>query len=254
MRFFGKNKGFYIVFSYLVTVSVIALYAGWIYGLIDKGVLEGRDLVWSVTNLLGWVVALFIIVVHLKKTRKDQRIERQQQLKKEFKIDAFRRINHAVSSFSTVTVKAAHSFDRWSEKLKLHRQKPGEVKFSKQEVDREIDLHIDNLMEGLTQFVQAVEENEMAVVKFSHLKNYIQNKGEDINRKVGEFQRDLAQRTKKDLICDEGLNEFASRCKDIKEGLSDIRRYLFDYRSELMQDNLRDIFKIEASTTKKKKL
>ena len=254
MAFFKNSKSFYIIFTYLVTVVLITFYAVWIYGLVSDGSLEGKDLVWSITNLIGWVIALFIVVVHLKKTQKDQRLEKKEEVRKSLEIDAFKEINKSAAGFASSLEKSSRVFSRLPEKLKLHIEQPVSVKFSKPDIDKEIDTHISGVMNGFVDFVQSVQANEMAVMKFNYLRDFIKFKGEDVGKKVGEFQEFLAAQGKKALTSDEGYREFDARCADIKNELSRMSEYLSDYRKEVMRDTLGDIFSPMQSKIKKEKI
>jgi len=104
-------------------------------------------------------------------------------------------------------------------------------------------------MHELSNFVIAIEANEIAVIEFDCLRKYIQRKTNDVSEVI---------RVSRDVLNDVTLNPlklsldngWIKQCDDINEKLMDIIGYLFDYRIELMNSFLSDIFENEVPRRK----
>jgi len=241
------------IFLYILTLIIILVYGIAVYSLKRKGALSENDFINNIAIFVGWIVALLIAWIHLQKTRKDNQIVKKEEIRKSLEIDAFREINKAVTAFSSVitNISTAYLFT-WPYKLKSHIHNPQMFKFSKIEIDLEINQQIINLLEGSTGFILAIEANEIAVIQFDHLRKYIQFKVDDANESIRDFQEYLAGTPKEDLQTEKNYYELKRKCKEIHDELGNIQSYLFDYRIELMNSMLGDIFNSQVPIRKPK--
>lgn len=96
-RIFGCSRGMCI---FALTVAIIVVYGAALYFLRSKGILQPESFVENMTAFIGWLVALLIALIHLRKKRADSLILNKQETKKRLEIEAFRELNNAVSTFS----------------------------------------------------------------------------------------------------------------------------------------------------------
>lgn len=228
---------------YILTLCIILGYGVAVYSLKRKGALSENDFINNITIFVGWIVALLIAWIYLQKTRKDNQIAKKDEIRKSLEIDAFREINEAVTTFSSIitSVSTAYLFT-WPYKLKSHMQNPRMFEFNKTEIDLEINQQIVNLLGGSADFILAIEANEIAVIQFDHLRKYIQFKIDDVNKLIRDFQKNLASMGIEDLRTEKNYSEFKRKCKDLHDELGVLQSYLFDYRIELMNSMLGEIF------------
>jgi len=194
-------------------------------------------------NVVGWLVALLIAINYLQKNRRDNQIAKKEEFKKSLEIDAFREINKGVTTFSN-SISNISAFYRtlYSLKLFLFKKNPTIFKFDKVGIIQEMRKEHENLIQGLTRFLIAIESNEIVVIQFDHLRKYIQFQIDDVNDKIDNFEQYFNKKEKEKLVSEEGYSEFKENCDEIIEYFANIQSYLFDYRIELMNLLLGDIF------------
>ena len=227
---------------YLIILAVLAGYAIFLY--IEKWakILQTSDFISSITIFVGWIVALLTAVIYLNKTKKDNQELEKAEIRRSLEIDAFREINRAVTNFGSVLVKVSNKYLWWPYELKMHMKNPRYHKFDKAKIELETDRRRADLMGGLSDFILAIEANEIAVIQFDHLRKYIQFKADDADELIKEFLHYFTVTKREVLLTESGYLDFRGRCKKIREELLEIGCYLFDYRIELMNSMLGEIF------------
>lgn len=126
--------------------------------------------------------------------------------------------------------------------MKMHRENPRYHKFDKVKIQSEIEQQRIGLLGGLTDFLLAIEANEIAVIQFDHLRKYIQFEIDDVKELIMEFSVYLISIRREMLLTEPGYLNFEKRCKKIGEELNNICSYLYDYRIELMNSMLGEMF------------
>lgn len=227
---------------YIVTLLIIVGFGAIIYILKIKGVLSNHDFINNITIFMGWIVALLIAWIYLQKTRKDNQIVKKYEIKKSLEIDAFREINKAVTNFSSKITDIANQYLILPIKLKMHIENPEIFKFNKIEIDMELNKQIEELYRGSADFILTIESNEIAVIEFDHLRKYIQFQVEDGIQLIRDFLRYFNETEKSKLMIKKGNIEFEDNCGKIHNELINIQSYLYDYRIELMNSMLTEIF------------
>lgn len=125
--------------------------------------------------------------------------------------------------------------------LKLHIESPNIFKFNKVEMELEISKHRASIYKGVAEYVLSIEANEISVTRFDHLRKYIQFKVDDVADSIMNFQNYLVNAKISELKTTK-KSEFDKWCEKIAEELYTIESYLFDYRIELMNYFLGNIF------------
>ena len=228
-----------------IFLSLLILLA---YGLIEY-FFQGKFSVFG--NVVGWLIALLIALNYLQKNRRDNQIAKKEELKKSLEIDAFREINKSVTIFSHA-ISGISVFFRtlYSLNLFLYKKNPALFKFDKIKIIQEMRKEQDDLMQGLSRFLVAIESNEIVVIQFDHLRKYIQFQIDDVNDKIDNFEMYLNKTEKEKLVSEEGYAEFKENCDEIIEYFTNIQSYLFDYRIVLMNLLLGDTFETKVPMRK----
>lgn len=104
----------------LLSVLFFLAYLCFIYFFYWKGVLLGKDAIGNLTVFFGWIIALGMGFVHLKKSRKDSQLNAKEVLKKELQINAFKEINAAVTVFSSILSTVGVSYVSLPGNIDLH--------------------------------------------------------------------------------------------------------------------------------------
>lgn len=194
-------------------------------------------------NTVGWLIALLIAINYLQKNRRDNQIAKKEEFKKSLEIDAFREINKSVTAFSEAISDISAFFRTlYFINLFLYKSNPTIAKFNKMEIILELRKKHENLIQGVVIFILAIESNEIAVIQFDHLRKYIQFQIDDIIDKIDNFEQYFNKTEKEKLVSEEGYSEFKENCDEIIEYFVNIQSYLFDYRIQLMNSLLGDIF------------
>ena len=225
-----------------LTIIIILLYGLFIGVLWAFNLLVIKDLVSNISIFVGWIVALLLAGIHLYKTRKDSKALKKEEIKTSLKIDAFREINKAISTFSEIIGNIYIFYLKKPGDLKLHLQNPTVFGFHKEKTDLEIGQHIVELYNGLATFLLAIESNGIAVIQFDHLRKYIQFKVDDAKESIETFRENFNDMETKKLFSNDGYIEFHDKCNKLFNELTNIQMYLFDYRIELMNALLGKIF------------
>ena len=144
----------------------------------------------------------------------------------------------------------------YSINLFLYKSNPtdgiGIDKFNKMEIILELRKKHENLIQGVMIFTLAIESNEIAVTQFDHLRKYIQFQINEVSDKIDNFEKYFNKTEKGKLVSEEGYSEFKENCDEIIEKFGNIQSYLFDYRIELMNSLLGDIFDTKVPMRKPK--
>jgi hypothetical protein len=204
-------------------------------------------------NTVGWLIALLIAINYLQKNRRDNQIAKKEEFKKSLEIDAFREINKSVTAFSEAISDISAFFRTlYSINLFLYKSNPTIAKFNKMEIILELRKKHENLIQGVVILILAIESNEIAVIQFDHLRKYIQFQIDDITDKIDNFEQYFNKTEKEKLVSEEGYSEFKENCDEIIEYFVNIQSYLFDYRIQLMNSLLGDIFDTKVPMRKPK--
>lgn len=229
-------------FVYLVTLILILAYPVGLYILKNKGKIDGDTLAVGVTSFVGWIVALLIAWIHLRKNRLDNFILNKQETKKRLEIEAFRELNKAVSNFSSTLGSISVPYWTWPSKLKLHRENPQIFGFDIREIDVKISNQIIKMGYAEVDFVITIEAHEIVVLQYDYLRKFIQLRIEDIKEAIDGFRSYISKINIEYLIENEGYSDFEKRCNEMNDQFVEIQMYLHDYRIMLMNYFLGEVF------------
>ncbi|MBU1864072.1 MAG: hypothetical protein KKH94_10450 [Candidatus Omnitrophica bacterium] len=189
-------------------------------------------------------MALGILALQLKKNSEDNRSLKREELRKSFEIVAFKSINEKITEFSkklsSVHVKylILPCQIKWKKGLHIKDQKSW---FEKQKMSLEISNDTITVREGASGFILAVEANEIAIIDYDHFRKYIQFRIEDLLDRIEDFRKYFDEQPIEDLCGPENEN-FRGWCNKISDLTVNITAYLSDYRIELMNHFLGNVF------------
>jgi hypothetical protein len=101
---------------------------------------------------------------------------------------------------------------------------------------------MENLLKSLENFIVTIENNEIALIGYHHYRLFITFRIEDIIKKIDGFQSYFRNLRLEKLSIEENFIYFEEYCYSIRQNLSNIAVWLHDYRIELMNSTLEDIF------------
>jgi len=183
---------------------------------------------------MGWLIALIIAIMHLKKARKDNQVALKYEIKKNIQINAFKEINKAIYKLSCGLSNISTIFLSLLGDYKLHENYPSLLSFEKNQILKEIRDKNIILLDKYTDFLLAIESNEISVIEFDHFRKYIQFRIEDFKEAVKSFEKYFEKLELDTLKGEEIFSDFKSRCDKICELGNTIQGYLYDYRILLM--------------------
>lgn len=105
-----------------------------------------------------------------------------------------------------------------------------------------IRSQIENLLKSLANFIVTIENNEIALIDYHHYRLFITFRIEDITKKIDGFQSYFGNLRLEKLSIEENFIYFEDYCYSIRQNLANIAVWLHDYRIELMNSTLEDIF------------
>lgn len=227
---------------YIVTLLLVLAYISGLYILKNRGKIQEDTLALGMTAFVGWLVALLIAWIHLRKNRLDNLTLNKQETKKRLEIEAFRELNNAISKFSNTIGSVSVSYWTWPSKLELHRRNPSIFSFNRTEINPKISEQIIKLGYAEVDFLTAIEANEIVILQFDHLRKFIQFKIYDLKEAIESFRSYFSEVDDEYLAKSEGYSDFERRCKEINEQFIEIHCYLYDYRIQLMNSLLGGVF------------
>ncbi len=227
----------------ILTIILVSIYSLVILLLLHSKVLTRENAVLSVTTALGWLVALWIALIHLDRARRDNQAAKKYEIKKRLEIEAFKEVNKAINEYSgKITSIMTLFFYTLPSKLELHIKNPKLFKFDLVHIDQEIGITRANLYEGNAKFLLTIEANEIAIIEYDHYRKYINFRTDDLYKLLDDFFEYFYSLNIDNLNNKQVFLEFKKKCAPIHELAQDILSYLFDYRILLMNSMLVDIF------------
>ncbi len=230
------------VVPYLIMLFIALVYIIWINKLKSSKDLSPENFISNITIVFGWAVLLLTGFIHLQKLRKDSQTAKREEIRKSLEREAFREINRAITKFSHILTKIHIKYLTLPGDLTLYIQHPNVFTFDNLRIEPELRSEVIDLLNGLTEFILAIEANEIVVIKFDHLRMYIQFKAYDVNRLIEDFLMYFGNIEKEKLLTKDGQSEFKEKCDKVYKKLLDIQFYLSDYRIELMNSFYAEIF------------
>ncbi|MCK4352156.1 hypothetical protein KAW65_01985 [candidate division WOR-3 bacterium] len=226
----------------LLIIGFIIFGIMWLKKLKNSQILSPEDFISNIILVIGWLVALLMGLIHLEKIRKDNQNIKREEIKKSIEREAFREINRATTQLSGIISKISVSFIMLPHQLNSYIQNPILFPFDKEKIKTNLNTGNIDLLHGLTEFLLAIESNEIAVIKFDHWRKFIHFRVEEACKTINNFYENFVNIGEKELITQEKRDWLKQKCDEVYDRLLDIQSYLYDYRIELMNSLLGKIF------------
>ena len=224
---------FILIIAYFLAVTLVSV----------AGLLEQNDYFQSLSAFIGWMVTLFLAILHFRETQNENEHGRREEVKKRLQIEAFQKINESVTLFSDIVTKVTTPYRTVFVSLNFSRvYDPSLVTSDLQKFREIVSQHNLMLWNGVTQFILSIESHEIAVIEYDHLRKFIQFRVDDAQEAINQFRSYIQQVDAEQLKSNSGFDSFEKECKKVERLLFDVVMYLFDYRIELMNELLGNVF------------
>jgi len=250
--FFKRN------IAYFITFLIILLFPIGAYFLLVKKELITEEAFYS--NLLGfagWIIALLIAWIHIRKNREDNLIIQEKEIKKRFEIESFKEINKVmVENEDGLTDISTYYIFAWKQKIRnsIKDLNDNEIILTNNiltNIYLEAREQNTRLIELWKNFIVSIETYEIALIQFNKLREVLNNKFKEILFITNDFEKYILNLARKQSLNKEtDLAELDKKMLEINNKIMDIACYLRDYRIELMNSVLGDIFHSEVPKRK----
>ncbi|MDZ7836723.1 MAG: hypothetical protein U5N58_01605 [Actinomycetota bacterium] len=187
-------------------------------------------------------MALLLAIQHLNRTRFDNQQAHKNELKKHLEIDAFREINKSANEFAK-SLTSISSTLRWLKgKLELYKKNPNFFQFNINELNSDLLKKEVEIYKKSTNFIITIEANEISVLNFDKSRKY-QYEFYNTMHTFGNFRKYILSINLKVLLSNyDKTKEFYGKCDELSEQFENIISFISDYRIELMNHFLGNIF------------
>ena len=193
----------------------------------------------NITIFIGWLVALLLLYIQLKKNREDNIALNKEEIKKNYCIKAFEIFNVEITNLSKAIIKIGNSY------LSPLLYYPEIVVDQKQLKEIIQKLNINNqfiiLTNALSNFLITYEAYEIAFLEFKHYKEYIQLLLIKMEKEL-HILNDFLYSNDNETNLRINQKVFVDKCNLINDMSIDLLSYLFDFRIEIMNKFMSDSF------------
>lgn len=243
----------------LFTVIIIFSLAGLVCYLLIKELVPKEFFYMSIVALLGWLFAFLTGLFHTNQNRKDNLIIQNNEIKKRLEIETFKEINKVIVENEEVLtdISTYYSFT-WKLKIKNsiknRNLNDGEIVL---ETHTLTNIHLvareqnTRLIELWKNFIISIEAYEIILIRFNKLREVLNKEFREMLFMTNNFENYILSLARKKLL-KEDLTTLDEKMREIDNKIVDIDCYLRDYRIELMNSMLGDIFHSKVPKRKAK--
>jgi hypothetical protein len=167
--------------------------------------------------------------------------QHQKQLKRDLELDFFKRLNGVIYDLMIALTTASSDYFTVFNNLKYHVRNPELFKFNSLEERGKMLNNFNSLGIKISIFFSEIEGNEIIIFRYIHYRKFFTFKMEEIDNISHECMADLVDVNAK-LTSEEGFSKFANKCKIAQDKYTCFIAYLHDYRNELMNYFMADLF------------
>lgn len=226
----------------LLTILIVIGYFGGLLTLFFLRILDQKDLISNLTIAFGWIVALLIAFIHLKRARDDSASLKKEEIKRKLEIEAFQRINNALKEYTDKMIKLSAFFQDFPRKLQSHLDNPLIFKFDLSGTIQEIVKLNEDILTGKDGFDSTFRANEIIFLEFEQYRKFFIMQTNDLFEMVKKFGRYFVKANIDQLRDNSKFQEFKEKCKEIENFSSNMWGYLFDLRILMMNSKLGELF------------
>ena len=225
------------LFSILIYIFAFAVYS---FCFLAGGLIGGKEIYNGITIIFGWFVTIGILMANLDWTKRNNSQLKKEEIKKSLEREAFKEVNKAVTNLSKGInglgggVLSLH----WIYKM----SKAGSTDFKIEDAAMKIQNDLSELERLESEFMLAVEANEIAVLKFNHYHKYFQMFLADSFKDIEAIKNKLLIFKIDNTESNEVLKYLETEGISLGYKYRDLLGFLHDYRRELMNHFQSEIF------------
>lgn len=256
---FLKNQKGGITEVVLLSVILILSLAVLVYYLLIKELIPEEFFYMSIVALLGWLFAFLTGLFHTRQNREDNLIIQNNEIKKRLEIEAFKEINKViVENEEILTDIATYYVFTWKLKIEnsIKNKKPNNSEIVL-ETHTLTHIHLEareqntRLIELWKNFIISIETYEIVLIRFNKFKEVLNKEFRKMLSMTNDFENYIIKLSRKTLLKGD-LATLDEKMSEIDNKIMDISCYLRDYRIEIMNSMLGDIFHSKVSKRKVK--
>jgi len=251
-------------YTYLLTFFIILLFPLSAYFLLVKKEFITKEAFFSnVLGFAGWIIALLIAWIHIRKNREDNLAIQNSEIRKRLEIETFKEVNKMIekTNLALADIGAYYSYTFVKElRLNIIELASNKAIFSSDMLPSGILERIHTitsqqttrLLELWTNFILSIGANEIVLTRFDNLKKVLDSKFKKSCLLASDFEKHILRLKTKNSLSKNDLPEFENRCEEIDKCLDDLSQDLTNYSIELMNEMLGEIFKSKIPKRKAK--
>lgn len=243
----------------MLTIIGILSLAVFTYFLFVKKLIPGEFFFGSIVVYLGWLFAFLTGLFHTRQNREDNLIIQNNEIKKRLEIETFKEINKViVENEEVLTDISTYYTFTWKLKIKnsIKNKKPNDSEIVL-ETHTLTHIHLEareqntRLIELWKNFIISIEAYEIVLIRFNKLREVLNKEFRKMLFITNDFENYILNLARKKLL-KEDLIALDEKMREIDNKIMDIGCYLRDYRIELMNSMLGDIFHSKVPKRKAK--
>ena len=240
-------------FAYFLTFLIILVFPLSAYFLFVKKELITEEAFFSnVLGFAGWIIALLIAWIHIRKNREDNLVIQNSEIRKRLEIEAFKEVNKTIEeiNWALSEIGSYYSYELIKE---LSSNKSTLFLHKLQTTYTLSNIKMENKLNTLwLKFHLKTKAHEIVLIRFNNLKNKLDLKFEKSAELVSEF-RNYTQKIKTmNSLTSNELLEIKNKCMKIDKSFSSLGKGLIDYGTELQNEMLGKIFNSKIPKPKNK--
>ncbi|HAJ33307.1 MAG TPA: hypothetical protein DCK79_08020 [Candidatus Atribacteria bacterium] len=240
-------------FAYFLTFLIILVFPLSAYFLfVKKELITEKAFFSNVLGFAGWIIALLIAWIHIRKNREDNLVIQNNEIRKRLEIEAFKEVNKTIEEINLALSEmgAYYGYELIKElsfnesTLFLDKLQKTYIQLNKQMEDRLLMLWI--------KYQLKIRSHEIVLIRFNDLKKKVDFKFKKSVLLTSGFVNYTRELKTKDTLSGNEFLEIKNKCKKIDKSFSSLGKGLTDYGLELQNEMLGEIFNSKISKPKDK--
>jgi len=245
--FFKRNIAYFLTF-FIILLFPISAYCL----LVKKDLITEEAFYSNVLGFAGWIIALFIAWIHIRKNREDNLAIQNSEIKKRLEIEAFKEVNEMIEKINLALADIGTYYGY--ELIKgLHF---GKITLFLDKLQRTYAQSNKQMEDGLLtlwiKFTLKIRAHEIVLIRFNDLKNKLDFKFKESILLVSEFVHYTQKLKTENILPKDEFLKIKNKCEKIDKSLSNLSKGLTDYSNELQNEMLGEIFNSKIPKLKNK--
>jgi len=245
--FFKRNIAYFLTFFIILLFPVSAYFL-----LVKKELITEEAFYSNVLGFAGWIIALFIAWIHIRKNREDNLTIQNSEIRKRLEIEAFKEVNKTTEeiNWALSEIGSYYSYELIKE---LSSNKNTLFLHKLQTTYTLSNIEMKNKLNMLwLKFLIKTKAHEIVLLRFNDLINKLDLKFEKSALLVSEFRNHTQKIKTKNSLTSSELLEIKNKCMEIDKSFSSLGEGLIDYGTELQNEMLGEIFNSKIPKPKDK--